>query len=205
VVAEPGPASIERDHERVRCLQFLQNPLPARRAGQQVGERAVDPLEHRGAQQQPPDFLGLVLENLGQQVLGHSALGTGELGGEPLRIGMPGQQQRGQPQPRRPPFGPLVQQRPRRIGHLDSGRRKQSARLVEGEAQSIGADLGQPALQAQAVRPQPQIMSGGENEPQLPGRAHQQQFDLLQRVPGTQLVHVVEHQPDTILERAQVL
>jgi hypothetical protein len=37
VVAEPGPRPVERDHERVRLLQVLQDPLPALVFGQQVG------------------------------------------------------------------------------------------------------------------------------------------------------------------------
>jgi hypothetical protein len=37
VVAEPGPLRIQGDHERVRLLQVLQDPLPAGAPGQQVG------------------------------------------------------------------------------------------------------------------------------------------------------------------------
>ena len=37
VVAEPGPRPVQRDHERVRLLQVLQDPLPAVVSGQQVG------------------------------------------------------------------------------------------------------------------------------------------------------------------------
>ena len=46
VVAKPGPRRVQRDHERVGFLQLLQDPLPAPASGQQVGERAVDPLQH---------------------------------------------------------------------------------------------------------------------------------------------------------------
>ena len=111
VVAEPGPPRIQRDHERARLLELLQDPLPARAPGQQVGQLAVHPLQHRGPQQQPPDRLALPVEHLGQQVFRHRPLAAGELGREPVRIRVPGQRQRRQPQPRRPALGPLVQQR----------------------------------------------------------------------------------------------
>ena len=50
VVAEPRPPRIQRHHERVRGLQVLQDPLPDTIAGQQVGQLAVDPPQHAGAQ-----------------------------------------------------------------------------------------------------------------------------------------------------------
>ena len=118
VVAEPGPRRVQRHHERVGLLQILQHPLPAAAPGQQVGQLAVDPLQHAGPQQQPPDLLALPVQHLGQQVLRHRPLAAGELRREPLRIGVPGQRQRRQPQPRRPALGPLHQQRQRRAGQL---------------------------------------------------------------------------------------
>ena len=70
-------------------LQVLQNPLAAGVSGQQVGEFAVDPFTHRGAQQQPPHLLALPLQNLGQQVRGHRALAPGKLLGTLLLSGCP--------------------------------------------------------------------------------------------------------------------
>ena len=40
VVTEPGTARVQRDHERVGRLQFMQHPLPARASGQGIGQRA---------------------------------------------------------------------------------------------------------------------------------------------------------------------
>ena len=48
VIAEPGPPRIQRGHERVGLLELLQEPLPARAPGEQVGEFAIYPVEHRG-------------------------------------------------------------------------------------------------------------------------------------------------------------
>ena len=97
VVAEPGPPGIERDDERVGLLELLQDPFPVRTPSQQVGQVAVHPFQYRGPQQQPADWLTLLLQHLGQQVFRHCALAAAELGREPFRVRMPGQRQRGQP------------------------------------------------------------------------------------------------------------
>jgi len=47
-------------------------------------------------------------------------------------------------------------------------------------------------------------MPGGEHEPQPVRRAHHQQLQLAQRLGGGQLVHVVDHQPDPVLQPRQV-
>jgi hypothetical protein len=121
---------------------------------------------------QPLDVLRLALQHLGQQVLGDGALAAGELGGEPLGIGAPGEGQRRQPQTGGPALGPRLQQLYGRIGQLHSGRFEQRPRLLDREAKIAAADLGEPPFQAQAVQPQPQVVTRGEQEPELLGRAH---------------------------------
>jgi hypothetical protein len=66
VVAEPGPARIQRDHERAGLLQLLQDPFPACLPTQDVGQRAADLLKHRGPQQELPNLLRLPLQHLSQ-------------------------------------------------------------------------------------------------------------------------------------------
>jgi hypothetical protein len=100
VVAEPGSLPIQGHHERVRPLQFLQDPLSALVPGQQEGQVLVHPLKHAGTQQEPPHLFGLPVQNLGEQVLRDGPFGAGEPRGEPGRVGVPGQGQRGQTQPR---------------------------------------------------------------------------------------------------------
>jgi hypothetical protein len=201
VVAEPRPPGVQRDHERVRGLQVRQHSLPAAIAGQQVGQLAVDPVHDRGAQQQPPHRLALTFQHLGQQILRHRPLGPGKLGRQPPRIGVPGQRQRGQPQPRRPALGPLHQRR--HLGQVHPGRLEQFLGLGHGEPQIRLADLGQLALQPQPVQPQPHVMPGGQHEPQARRGPHDQQLQLPQRV-GAQLVHVVDHQPQHLIQRRQI-
>jgi hypothetical protein len=55
---------------------------------------------------------------------------------------MPGERDRREPETRRPSLGALVQQRQVRIRQRDPGLRQQLARLLPGEAESRGADLG---------------------------------------------------------------
>ncbi len=66
VVAEPVPAGVERNDERVGLLEAVQDGLRSPPIGEHVGKRSVDPFEDRGAQQQPPHVIGLVLEHLGE-------------------------------------------------------------------------------------------------------------------------------------------
>jgi hypothetical protein len=46
VIAKPRPARVQRDHERAGLLQILQDPFPARAAGQHVRQRAAHPVQH---------------------------------------------------------------------------------------------------------------------------------------------------------------
>jgi hypothetical protein len=109
VVAEPGPPGVQRDHERVRVLQVQQDPLRAGAASQQIGQLAVDPVHQAGAQQQVLSGGRLAVQQLGEQIRRDRTVAAGELRHEPLRIGVTGQRQHGQPQPRRPSLGPLMQ------------------------------------------------------------------------------------------------
>jgi hypothetical protein len=108
VVAEPGTLGVERYDKRVRVFQRQQDPFRARAAGQQISQFTVDAIEHRGAQQQILDVIGLALQHLGDQILGHRTVAPGELGDETLRVAVTGQRERREPQARGPPFRPLV-------------------------------------------------------------------------------------------------
>jgi hypothetical protein len=91
VVSEPGTAGVEGYDERVGVLQVQQDPFRPRASGKQVGELAVDPVQHRGAQQQALGLRWLPLQHLGHQVLGDRAVAAGELGDEPFGVGVPGE------------------------------------------------------------------------------------------------------------------
>ena len=184
---------------------LLQDPLPAGPSGQQVGQLAVDPGQDGGPEQQLPRLFRLPLEDLGHQVLGDRALAAAELGREAFRIGVPGQRQRGQPQSRRPALGPAVQQVQRGVGQRHPGRIQQRPRLGPAEPQIIRADLGELPGQAQPVQAQPKVTAGNQDEPQGGRGAHDQQLQLAQRLGRAQLVQVVDHQPDLLFQRGEVL
>ena len=155
VVAKPRALGVERDHKRVRVLELQQDPLRARAAGQQVGQLTVDAIEQGGAQEQLLDVVGLAVQHLGEQVLGDGAVAAGELGHEPLGVGVTGQRERRQPQARGPPLGPLVQQRRPSLGQRDPRGVQELAGFALGKAQVGCADLGQLAGQAELMQAQP--------------------------------------------------
>jgi hypothetical protein len=106
---------------------------------------------------------------------------------------VPGQRQCRQSQPGRPPLGPLVQQRQRRLSQLYRGSPQQLARLLEREPQIFRAQLGQLTLQPKPVQPQLHVMPGGEDKPQFLRCAHDEQLKLAQRLVRVELVHVIDH------------
>ena len=205
VVAEPGAGGVHRDDERVGLLQVLQHPLAAGGSGEQVGQLSVDLLQHAGPQQQPAHRRGLPLQHLGQQVVGHRPLAAGEFRREPVRGRVPGQRQGRQSQPGHPALGPLVQQPERRRGQLDAGRLEQGPRLGPAEPQVVSPDLGQLALEPEAVQAEAQVVPGSEDEPQLRRGPHHQQLELPARRLRAELVQVVDDQPQRFGQRRQVV
>ena len=205
VVAEPRPARVQRGHERAGLLQILQDPFPARPPGQHVRQRAGHPLQHGRAQQQQPRLLALPVQHLGQQVLGHRPIGAGELRGEPLRVRVLGQRQRGQPQPSDPALSPSVQPGQHLVRQLHPGSAEQRSRLSQAEPQIGRTDIGQLPVQPQPVQPQPQVMPGREDEPQLWRRARHQELQLGQHLIRAQQMRIVDHQPQPVFQRGQIL
>jgi hypothetical protein len=64
LVAEPPAPGVQRFDERVSVLEAQQDRFRARPIGQQVGQLAIDPVEHRGAQEQILDVRPLALVKL---------------------------------------------------------------------------------------------------------------------------------------------
>ena len=154
MVAEPGPGGVEGDDERVRVLEFQQDPVRPGAARQQIGQLAVDPVEQAGAQQQVLHIAGLAVQHFGEQVLRDRAVGAGEVGDETLRVGVTGQGEHREPQARGPSFGPLVQQRHPGVRQLDTRGGEKLAGFVFGEPQIRRADLGELTRQAQLMKAQ---------------------------------------------------
>ena len=145
-----------RTRSRPRALQ---DPLGARAAGEDVGQRAAHPLEHRGAQQQIADLLGLALQHLGEQVAGDRPLAAGELGDEALGIRVPGRarSRRAAGRPPSPRSARAAAPRLRRTSVTPLAL-QQLARLLEREAQ-VGARISvSRAVEAQPVQPERRVL-----------------------------------------------
>ena len=204
VVAEPGASGVERFDERVGVLEVQQDLFRARAAGQQVGQLAVDGVEQGGAQQQILDVGRLAVEHFGEQVLGDHAVAAGELGDEPLRVGVPDQGEGREPQARSPSLGPLVQQRRPGRGQRDARGFEQLAGFALGKAQVRRADLGQLAGQPQPVQPQPHIVTRGQDRVHVRGKAGQQPGELSGGLWRAQLVKIINNQRDAAMSAGEL-
>ena len=204
MVAERGSSGIERDDERVRVLELLQDPLRARAAGEEVGQRPAHLLQNGRAEQQLAHLRRPALEHLGHQVGRHRALAAGELAHEALGIGVLRKRERRQAQPGHPALGPFVQQRHGLVGERDAVHLQQPARLVEREAQVARADLGQPVGQAQAMQPQPRVLTCGQRNTERGRELAQEALEQDERVGRPELMEVVDDHDERLVERAQV-
>ena len=117
---------------------------------------------------------------------------------------MPGQRERGQPQPRRPALGALVQPGEALAGQRDSGGGQQLLRLLEGEAQIRAPYLPQLAGQTKPVQPEARVMAARQHHPQQRRPPRDEQFELPQRVSSVKLMQVIEHEHHRPLQRAQL-
>ena len=82
VIAPPATHLIQRDQEQARPFRLLQQRLAALAAGDGVAQRAVEPFQHRGLEQERPQLLVLPLEHLLGQVVQHVPVAAGERGHE---------------------------------------------------------------------------------------------------------------------------
>ncbi len=82
VVAVPLPTVVERYDEQVGALQRLEHGPAAAPAGHGVAERAAEPLEDRGVEQEPAYVVGLAGEDLLDEVVDDVAVVAREAGDE---------------------------------------------------------------------------------------------------------------------------
>ena len=82
VIAPPAAQLIQRDQEQPRPFRLLEQRLAASAAGDRVAQRAAEPVQHRGLQQERPQLLVLPLEHLLGQVVQDVAVAAGERGHE---------------------------------------------------------------------------------------------------------------------------
>ncbi len=167
VVAEPGPLPVDRVDEGTGILELEQDPLRAFRPKEAVRDRPVHALEDRRSQQELSHRLGLALEDLGEQVIGHGSLAARELGDESLRVRPACERQRREPKAGNPALGPRLKRADSSGGERDPGGGEQLVCLIELKAKVRGAQLGQLAGETESMQPERRIVASRQDHSQL--------------------------------------
>ena len=163
VIAPPAAHLIQRDREQASPFGLLKQRLAALAAGDGVAQRAAEPLQHRGLEQEGTQLLVLPLEHLLSQVVQDVTVAAGERGHEGGGIVVPAQGQRGQRQPRRPALGPGPQRRHRRIRQRRRHVLEQLPGLRGPEPQLGRAHFGQLAAGPQPGQRQRRVGAAGQH------------------------------------------
>ena len=109
VVAVPVAAVVERDQEQVGAVQRLQGGLAAGPTGHGVAQRAAQPVQQAGAQQEGADLFGLPLQHLLDQVVDDVPVVAGEAGDEGADVLSSLHREGGELERGDPAFGPSLQ------------------------------------------------------------------------------------------------
>jgi hypothetical protein len=197
VVAVPLPPVVQGDDEEVGALERRQHVAAVGAAGDGVAQRAREPVEDSGVQQEPADRVGLVLQDLLDQVVHDVPVVAGEPGDEPRGVLTSAEGERGELQRGDPPLRPLLQcgdvgggeVQSRRLGEVGGG-------LVRGEPQVRGTDLDQLASRPPPGQGQAWVGTGADDHEHVGWKVLQQGRHPLADVAAVGQVVVVEHQPD---------
>ena len=202
VVAEPGPVSVDGVDESAGVFELEQDPLGALCPEEAVCNRPVYALEDRRPQQELTYRLGLALEDLGEQVIGHRSLAAGEFGDESLRVRPSRERQRREPKAGDPALGASLQRLDGVGGERDPGGGKQLACLVELKAKVRGAQLGELARETESMEPERRIVASREDHSQLWRPAVEQHFERRQRPGLEQVMQIVDDEQEGFVERS---
>ena len=104
VVSKPRMLVVERCQEQIGAVDLVQDARAVHPASERVGQRGADPVEHRRAEQEFPDVLGLTGEHLLAQVVDHVPVSARETFDELRAVCTVRQPQRRQLQTRCPPL-----------------------------------------------------------------------------------------------------
>ena len=78
MIAIPLALVVERDDKQVAALQGLQHSSAIFLFGDGIAQRATQPIENGGLQQETADTLGLALQNFFDQIVQHKTVAAGE-------------------------------------------------------------------------------------------------------------------------------
>ena len=142
--------------------------LPPSPSGDGVAQRAGEPFEDRGLEQEVADVGGLAGEHLLGEVVDDVAVVAGETGDERAGVLAALHRQRGQLQRGDPAFGACLERGDVALAQPQTHRAVEVGRgLLGGEAQVGGADLDQLTACPQLGQRQRRVGPGGEDDVQL--------------------------------------
>ena len=206
VIAVPLPPVVERNQEQVAAIEGLEHGLAAALPGDRVAQRAVEPVQDGGVQQELADLAGLALQHLLDQVVDDVAVVPREAGDEPGDVVSSLHRQRRQLQGGDPPFGTPLQRRHVRGRQLQAHHLVEVRRsLVRREPQVGGTDLDQLATRSQPRQRQRRVSAAGDHEVQPRRQVVEQERHRVLDLAGVDQVVVVEHQHDVAAGRAEVV
>ena len=168
VVPIPLPPVVQRDEEQVLSLERLQHRLAAVLAGNGIGQRAIQPAENRGLQQERADRFGLALQDLFNEVVDDVSVVSRKTRDEAGDVVSPLHREPRELDGGDPAFGPALQHRdilcrqPERHHPVE-----ERAGLVGCEAQIDRADLDQVALCAEAGQRQRRVGASDDHQVDL--------------------------------------
>ena len=167
VIAEPLARAVE-PHDQLVAGGDVDQPLrPARRRGDRVDQRAVEPVEHRGLQH-PSAVVGLHRrEQFVAEVADHQLVVAAERVDEPFRFRRPFQRETGQHQAGGPSLGAGAEVVDRRRRERVAHRTQQHGGLARGEAQVVGSHLADPVAHPHASEAERRVEAGGDHDRQL--------------------------------------
>jgi hypothetical protein len=149
VTAVPAPLGVERHEEQARPFEPVEHPRRPLSARDRVAERAGQPFQHRGAQQELAHLVGLAVQHLEAEVVDHRPVVAGERGDEVVRVLASPQGERSEAQSGCPALRALLE-----AGQVGRVERKpehvaeEGAGLVVCEAQVAGPHLDQLAARS---------------------------------------------------------
>jgi hypothetical protein len=174
--------------------------------GDGVAQRAAQPIQDRGLQQELVDMLGLALQDLLGQVVDDVAVVPGEAGDEAGDVVSSPHRQRGQLERGDPAFGASLQRsdipcRQRQSHHPVEVRRG----LVGREAQVGGSDLDQLIARPQASQGQLRVLAGADHQVHLRREVLEQEGHAGPEFGAVDEVVVVQHQVDVVRDGAELV
>ena len=166
MIAIPAAIVVQGHDKEVAPLQPLEHLLAVRTApGDGVAERAGEPGEDRGLEQEGLDLLRLAREHLLDQEVQDEAVGAREGPDEAIHI-LPSPHGKGRHlQPGDPALGPLVERR-HLLGREDEPHRlaEEGGRFVRREPEVVGADLNHLPPRSQPGDGNRWIGAGGDDQ-----------------------------------------